>query len=326
MRFRPAVAALAALAALSACTSSSSTRRSSAPPTSPSVTHSSTAAPTSGPPTQTTAPTGLATLSGALLLLGPAASGANVYEVTAGGLRQLTHVSGRGVAVAGVTANVNRVVVADNAVKHTDRIDEVRQGGSLHDLGIGPAFTPTLSAAGALAWVALDQSNQTPGISKPKAFVVGVRNSLTGATRMVYRTPQSIGSPQWIGTHQLVVPVSDGVNTRIMRLDTAGGVAKVLTTIADSAALNLVAGTKAVAVTDDDGKGVVLSLDGQTRSPLPTGWSPLCWHSGTSLLVVRSGHLATIAVRNGIAARPADLATIPSGLNAYGAACARIER
>jgi hypothetical protein len=263
-------------------------------------------------------------LRGALLLLGPTAPQANVYALTDSGLQQLTHVSGRGVGVTTVTANASRIVVGDNAVQQADRIDEVRSG-ALHDLGIAGGFAPALSTAGALAWVALDQSAPTPGISKPKGFVVGLRNSLHGKTSIVYRTPLSMGSPQWIGAHQLLVAASDGTSTRIVRVDTTSGAGTVLSTIGRNAALNLTAGPSSVSVTDDNGSGVVVSLAGKTQGPLPTGWAPLCWLSGASLLAAHGGRLATIGFTAGQPGRPQEFATIPSGLNAYGAACGRIK-
>lgn len=319
--------ALAALLVLAAgCTSSGSHE---SPPSAPPVPHPASSI-TSGTvtPTATTsvpAPTaGLARIRGTVLLLGSNPDTANVFEVTTGAFRALTRLPA-GSRVSDVTADTRHVVITDDARTHADHLDVV-QGSELTDLGLGAAFGPSLSASGQLAWVALEGGSATPGITKPTSFVVGVRDSLQGQSRIVYRSPSSLASPQWIGAHAIVVAASNGRRTQLVRIDTSSRAARALATIASSDALDLTANPSFVTAWDG-ASATILSLTGRTVGHVAPGWRPLCWLPAravvASLLVARGGQLATTVVSGGDGAAPAAFATAPPGLSVYAASCAR---
>lgn len=320
--------ALAALLVLAAgCTSSGSPEPS---PTLP-ATAPATAPTTSSPPPASTAsspassPSGLARIRGALLLLGSNPDTANVYEVTAGAFRAVTKVP-PGRRVSDVTADAKHIVITDDARTHADHLDVV-QGTELTDLGLGAAFAPSLSASGALTWVALEGGAPTPGITKPKSFVVGMRDSLQGRSRIVYRSTSSLASPQWIGVHAVVVAASNGQRTQLVRIDTATRAARVLSTIASSDALDVTAGPSFLTAWNG-ARASILSLSGRTLGQVTAGWRPLCWLPTDTvaavLLVARGGQLATTVVSGGNGTAPSVFGTAPAGQSAYAAACARV--
>lgn len=320
--------ALAALLVLAAgCTSSGTPARSTAAPTAssrPSGSASSTTATPTAPATSSR-PAGLSRLRGALLLLGSNPDTANVYEVTTGAFRALTRLPG-GSRVSDVAADAKHVVITDDARTHADHIDVVT-GAELTDLGLGAAFGPALSATGRLAWIALEGGSPTPGITKPRSFVVGVRDSLQGPSRTVYRSTSSLASPQWIGPHALVVAASDGRRTQLVRISTATRTTAVLATIASSDALDLTAGTSFLTAWDGS-RATVLSPTGHTLGYVAAGWRPLCWLPPASplasLLLARGGRLATTTVSGGRPGPPQAVGTAPAGTSVYAASCTRV--
>lgn len=324
-----ATTVLAALLVLTAgCTSS---RLRESPPkaaTTPQVSTPITSGPTTptAPAGSTTsAPTGLTRIRGAILLLGSNPDTANVYEVTTGAFRALTSLP-RGSRVSDVTADAEHLVITDDARTHADHLDVV-QGSELTDLGLGAAFGPSLSAAGRLTWVALENGAPTPGITKPTSSVVGVRDSLQGTSRIVYRSTSSLASPQWTGPHTVVVAASDGRRTQLVRIDTSTRATRVLATMSSSDALDLTAGPGFLTAWDG-ARATILSTTGHTLGHVAAGWRPLCWLPPrgvvASLLAARGGQLATIPVRGGDGAAPAVFAAAPPGQSVYAGSCARV--
>jgi hypothetical protein len=313
------LAAAATMLAVAGCTSSSTGGPSSSPPApSPSgITPSTPVAPSTqastGSSTRAPAP---AALQGAILLVGPSAGHADAYDVTVSGVSRLT----TGAALTTVTADRKRIVVATST-----RIAQLH-GHTLDGLGLGSAFSPALSPSDALAWVALDLSNQTPGITKPKAFVVRLRTSATAAPRTVLRTMSSLGGLRWADDHALVVAESDGTATRIVRIATASGgsgAGTTLATIDQPDALDLTAGTKWITATQGTHTTLVPLAGGATRT-LPAGRVPLCWTGPSTLVTVSGSRLASASISSsGAVTSTRPLAGVPGG-HVYAADCSRV--
>ena len=307
MRRRSAAAALAALVLLAGCTSSGSPHRAGTPTAR--ARSSSSSAP-------------FQRVDGAVLALGGDLRTTQLYLVTASGLQQLTRLTS-GVSVESVAENASRLVLGLHSHKRGDWIAEL-SGTSLTDLETHQASGPALSAGGALAWAGLGSSGSTPGITKPRGFTVTVRATQDADPQVVYTTQRSTASPQWIGSHALVVAASDQSSTQLVRIDTRSGRTKVVATIDRPAVLAVVANATRAALTDQNGVSTLVTLDGHAQAPLPTGWRPLCWLPHGLLLSAREGELGTIAVVHDRPRTPVVIGTPISGLSAVAAACARV--
>ncbi|SHG57030.1 hypothetical protein SAMN05443575_2279 [Jatrophihabitans endophyticus] len=311
----PAVAVIAAVT-LAGCTSSGDDDPSVTP--GPTSRPGSTATSTTPAAPSSTAANPLAALDGAYVVAGGSEDAAKLYHVRAGRLAAASDVA----AITGVTVDGDDTgdhVVVSRAQRGQEVVQQLRSGRVV-DLGIRSGFSPALSDDGALAWASLAGAASTPGVTKPKGFVVHVRGSLTGTDRDLATFSTSVGGLAW-ADDDLIAAVADGSAARIVRFTGGRGTAETVARVADADDLRVTAGDDAITVATNTGVTVVTLRDGR-RHAFARGWQPLCWADDNAVLAANGGRLAVVPVAaDGTPGTPRAAGSLPAGTTAFAGAC-----